>query len=182
MTDRKVKGKIKKNPTVKEQLKIKDDEIVKLTEEINLSKQRNIKLLAEFDNFQRRTFKEKENMEKYQGYDVIKELLPVIDDLNRAASFNESQQSMIGDNIKSMIDAIEMLDSKMRGVLEKFDIKSFDSINMKFDPNIHEALLEQSSNSVEKGKIIEEFEKGYMYNDKILRHAKVVVSKVKENK
>ena len=78
-----------------------------------------------------------------------------------------------------MLDAIQMIKSKIESVLSKHSIKSFKSLDTNFDPNLHEALLEQNSDSFKKGKIMEEYEKGYKYHDKVIRHAKVVVSKGK---
>ena len=72
-----------------------------------------------------------------------------------------------------------MIESKIEKILERHSIRSFKSLDSDFDPNLHEALLEQSSDSFKKGKIMEEYEKGYKYHDKIIRHAKVVVSKGK---
>ena len=76
----------------------------------------------------------------------------------------------------SMIEAVKMIKSKIDKILNKHSILSFKSLDTDFDPNLHEALLEQNSDSYKKGKIMEEYEKGYKYHDKVIRHAKVVVS------
>ena len=171
MTKSSEKNKKKKNLTLKDQLKTKVDEIKKLTEELTASKQKNINLLAEFDNYQRRTFEEKDRLIRYQGFDIIKDLLPSIDDLDRATKYKDT------DNTESMLEAISMINSKIIKVLKKYSISSFESVNIEFDPNLHEALLEQHSEKIKRGNIIEEYEKGYKYDEKIIRHAKVVVSK-----
>ena len=85
-------------------------------------------------------------------------------------------------NNKSVLEAINMIDSKVKAILSKYSIKTFQSANKDFDPNFHEALLEAESKEIKKGKIIEEYEKGYLYDDKKIRHAKVVVSKGKVKK
>ncbi len=170
----------KKNTTKKSKTnKLLDDkknEIKNLQDEINLLNEKNVKLLAEFDNFQRRTLDEKENMKKFQNLDFVKDFLPAIDDLDRVVEFDEIQDS------NSMLEAIKMIKTKIDKILNKYSIKSFESLDADFDPNLHEALLEQSSDSFNKGKIMNEYEKGYKYHDKIIRHAKVVVSKGKEKK
>ena len=157
-----------KNKKIEENIKIKA-----LSKEVNDLNEKNIKLLAEFDNFQRRTLDEKEKMRKFKSLDIAKDFLPAIDDLNRVVEFNETE----GDN--SIHEAVKMLQSKIQNILSKHAINSFDSLDTQFDPNLHEALLEQNSDSFNKGKIMEEYEKGYKYHDKIIRHAKVVVSKGK---
>ena len=157
-----------KNKKIEKNVKIKA-----LGKEVSDLNEKNIKLLAEFDNFQRRTLDEKEKMRKFKSLDIAKDFLPAIDDLNRAVEFNATE----GDN--SMHEAVKMLQSKIQNILSKHGINSFDSLDTEFDPNLHEALLEQNSDSFNKGKIMEEYEKGYKYHDKIIRHAKVVVSKGK---
>ena len=143
---------------------------------INLDNQNEkfIKLLAEFDNFQRRTITEKEAQKKFQSLDIVKDLLPAIDDLDRTVKSDEFISN------KNFLDPIVMIKSKIENTLKKHSVESFDSFDKKFDPSLHEALLEQESDIVKKGLILEEFEKGYKYYDKVIRHAKVVVSKGKK--
>ena len=168
----------KKNITKKESSnkKILDENkklIKQLTEEKDALNEKNIRLLAEFDNFQRRTLDEKEKMRKFQNLDIVKDFLPAIDDLDRAIDFDEVQGN------DSMIEAVKMIKSKIDKILNKHSIVSFKSLDTDFNPNLHEALLEQNSDSYKKGKIMEEYEKGYKYHDKVIRHAKVVISKGK---
>ena len=174
MTNKK-KNTAKKNKTNK-LLDEKKNEIKNLQDEINLLNEKNVKLLAEFDNFQRRTLDEKENMKKFQNLDFVKDFLPAIDDLDRVIEFDEIQDN------NSMLEAIKMIKTKIDKILNQYSIKSFESLDVDFNPNLHEALLEQNSDSFKKGKIMNEYEKGYKYHDKIIRHAKVVVSKGKEKK
>ena len=112
-------------------------------------------------------------MNKYQGLALVRDLLPIFDDLDRTINHSNEEQG------SSIFEAVNMINSKMKTILSKYSIKAFESLNKDFDPNFHEALLEIESNEIEKGKIVEEYEKGYLYDDKIIRHAKVVVSKGK---
>ena len=169
----KKKSTTKKKSSINKILEEKKLDIKALNKEVDSLNEKNMKLLAEFDNFQRRTIDEKERMRQFQSLDIAKDLLPAIDDLGRALKFNEIK------NNKSMLEAVEMIESKIEKILERHSIRSFKSLDSDFDPNLHEALLEQSSDSFKKGKIMEEYEKGYKYHDKIIRHAKVVVSKGK---
>lgn len=170
------KNTTKKKLTLKDKLLAKDVEIELLLNEIEKLKEKNIKLLAEFDNFQRRTFEEKDQSRRYDGMNLIKKLIPVFDDIDRASSFEDVKKA------KSLIEAINMIKSKTANILELESIYSFNSVNEIFDPICHEALLDQNSDTIDKGRIIEEYEKGYKYREKIIRHAKVVVSKGKSEK
>jgi len=171
------KKKINKKTEKANQNKKDDKNIIKnLEEELHNLKERNIKLLAEFDNFQKRTIREKDRMNKYQGFNLIKDFLPVFDDLDRTINHSNEEES------NSVFEAVNMINSKIETILSKYSIEAFESINKNFDPNFHEALLEVESDELEKGKILEEYERGYIYNDKIIRHAKVVVSKGKQEK
>ena len=136
-------------------------------------KTKNIKLLAEFDNYQKRTILERENSRKYDGLNLVKDLLPVFDDIDRTINHKDDVNS------DSLIEAIDMINSKLQNFLSKNSITKIEALNEDFNPTYHEALLQQESN-VEKGKVIEEYEKGYLYHDKIIRHSKVVVSKGKK--
>jgi len=99
-------------------------------------------------------------------------LLPAFDDINRALEYENA------DN-KSIFEATQLIHSKIEKILGKYSIIKIKSLEEDFDPTLHEALLEQESDNIEKGKIIDEYESGYKYHDKIIRHAKVVVSKGK---
>lgn len=146
---------------------IKDLEL-KLEEQ----KTKNIKLLAEFDNFQKRTILERENSRKYDGLNLIKDLLPIFDDIDRTINHKDDV------DINSVLEAISMINSKLESFLSKNSITKIDALKQDFNPVYHEALLQQES-TMEEGKVIEEYEKGYLYHDKIIRHSKVVVSKGK---
>tara|TARA_Y100001935_G_scaffold238723_1_gene225575 strand:+ start:46 stop:624 length:579 start_codon:yes stop_codon:yes gene_type:complete len=135
-------------------------------------KNKNIKLLAEFDNYQKRTILEKENSRKYDGLNLIKDLLPIFDDIDRTINHKDDVDT------NSMLEAINMINSKLQNFLSKNSITKIDALKQDFNPVYHEALLQQES-TIEEGKVIEEYEKGYLYHDKIIRHSKVVVSKGK---
>jgi len=140
------------------------------TEEIEQKSDKNVRLLAEFDNYKRRTQEERSKLFKYAGEELAKALLPVLDDLQRILDSNGKA------NERANREGVELIVSKMSKTFEDQGIVAFDSIGQNFDADLHEALMSEKS---DKGEdiILREFEKGYNYNDKILRHAKVVVSK-----
>jgi len=171
----KIKTKIKKDTknsskSLKEKIKLLEDGLVKESEEIKRVSEKNIRLLAEFDNYKRRTQQERSDLLKYEGQSLAKSLLPILDDLNRTLEIDEKTES------NAIMEGIQLIVNKLDKILIDLGIEAFDSIGEEFDPDRHEALM--SEKSKEKENIItKEFEKGYVYNDKILRHAKVVVSK-----
>ena len=131
---------------------------------------KNVRLLAEFDNYKRRIQEERTNLLKYGSEALAKALLPILDDLHRTLSTDGKTKA------RTILEGIELIMSKLDKTLEEQGIVAFDSVGQDFDPDRHEALISEDSDKGEN-VILKEFEKGYKYNDKILRHAKVVVSK-----
>jgi len=171
----KIKTKIKKDTknsskSLKEKIKLLEDGLVKESEEIKRVSEKNIRLLAEFDNYKRRTQQERSDLLKYEGQSLAKSLLPILDDLNRTLEIDEKTES------NAIMEGIQLIVNKLDKILIDLGIEAFDSIGEEFDPDRHEALMSEKSKEKEN-VITKEFEKGYVYNDKILRHAKVVVSK-----
>ena len=115
---------------------------------------------------------ERKNLTKYVGESFIKELIPVIDDFSRILDSTKEKSPLL--------EGIKLVKSKLEKLFEENGVKSFESVGDTFDPELHEALMSQESKNKENGIVLSEFEKGYRYHDKILRHAKVVVSKAKQ--
>ena len=140
-TTKKKKDRVDKVNKKGQDKKTSDKEIIKnLEDELNSFREKNIKLLAEFDNFQKRTIREKDRMNKYQGLALVRDFLPIFDDLDRTINHSNEEQG------SSIFEAVNMISSKMKTILSKYSIKAFESINKDFDPNFHEALLEIESN------------------------------------
>ena len=147
-----------------------ENDLLEQSEETKRISDKSIRLLAEFDNYKRRTQEERSNLLKYGGEGLVKALLPILDDLHRTLETDGKTKS------RTIIEGVELIMSKLDKTLEEHGIVIFDSVGQDFDPELHEALMGEKS---DKGEniILREFEKGYKYNDRILRHAKVVVSK-----
>ncbi len=173
---------VKKEKTVKEEKKQPSktgrkslpktkvsSELKSIREERDKLNEKNIRLLAEFENFRRRTGREKDELIKYSLKDFLLSLVPVVDDLQRTL------ESIDNDN--PVHDGIQLVKEKFDKVLKKYGVESFDSVGKEFDPESHDAMLIQESNEFDSQVVMQEFEKGYKYHDKILRHAKVVVAK-----
>jgi len=131
-------------------------------------KDKNISLLAEFDNYRKRVTRERIASEKYEGQKIINSILPIIDDIDRLLSIKEI-------NELSVLDGVNLIKTKFLSVLKEYGVTSYDSLGEPFNPDFHEAIMMKKTKK-KKNIIIEEFQKGYMYHDKVLRHAKVVVS------
>lgn len=128
------------------------------------------RLKAEFDNFRKRTQKEKEETAKYASERMIISLLPVLDNFERAVESTRSNK-----DFESLAQGVSMILKQFFKVLEDEGLKMIDSIGREFDPNIHEALLREES---EQGQniVLEEFQRGYYLKDKVIRPSKVKVS------
>lgn len=150
-----------------------EDEIEKLRAEINGLKDKYIRQAAEFDNFRKRTAKERLDLIQTAGRDVIVSLLPVIDDFDRA-----EKQLASSEDVAALKEGVQLVFQKLKSTLQSKGLKAMQSHGEEFNPDMHEAITEIPAPSEEmKGKVIDELEKGYYLNDKIIRFAKVVVGK-----
>lgn len=127
---------------------------------------------AEYQNYIKRVEKEKKDMAKYAGATVIRDFLPIVDNINRALASSE--------NAQEFKQGIEMIRDQLQKSLENHNVTKMDALNEKFNPTMHEAMMVAESKK-EPGTIIEVFEDGYMIKDRVLRHAKVKVSKAPDN-
>ena len=150
-----------------------ESEIDKLTEDLKEQKDKYIRLMAEFDNFRRRTAKERLELIQTAGKDVIVSLLDVLDDCDRA----EKQLQASTDNSVEK-EGIQLVFNKLRSTMHSKGVKAMESMHTEFDVEKHEAITEIDAPSEElKGKVLDEVVKGYYLNDKLIRFAKVVVGK-----
>ena len=149
-----------------------EDELEKLQAEVQEQKDKYLRLFAEFDNFKRRNAKERLEMIQTAGKDVIISLLEVLDDCDRA----EKQLTESGD-IETQQEGVQLVFNKLRNTLQARGLKAMQSINTDFDVEKHEAITEIEVSGKMKGKVVDEIEKGYYLNDKLIRFAKVVVGK-----
>ena len=156
--------------SLRDKIEVLETELIEQSEELELKSDKNVRLLAEFDNYKRRTQEERSKIFKYAGEELAKAILPILDDLHRTLESDGKGKA------RSILEGIELIVAKLDKTLEDQGIVPFDSVGQDFDADLHEALMSEKS---DKGDnvILKEFEKGYKYDDKILRHAKVVVSK-----
>ena len=165
-----LKKNIKKNKKTKANIPKKYKKIIETLEKDLLDiKNKNVRLLAEFDNYKKRNNQEKAKLIKYEGMSIIKPILSVLDDLDRTLKIPTLKKD------KAIYEGIKMIFEKISSSLSDLGVKSFNSFKKDFNPDFHEALMVKKSKQ-KSNTIIEEYERGYMYHDKIIRHAKVIVS------
>ncbi|MFC1557265.1 nucleotide exchange factor GrpE [candidate division KSB1 bacterium] len=143
-----------------------------LREEVDTLKDQLLRKMAEFENFRKRNERERSFLIKVASEDVIVTILPIIDDLER--SLSQPQETA---NDKSFREGVGLIHNKMTKILESKGLKVMETDGKVFDPQLHEAMLQIENKEVPSNHIIETFEKGYYLNDKVIRHAKVSVSK-----
>jgi molecular chaperone GrpE len=149
-----------------------EDATEKLQAELEEQKDKYLRLFAEFDNFKRRNAKERIELIQTAGKDVIVSLLEVMDDFERA-----EKQMQNSDDAAAIKEGIGLVFNKLKSTLAAKGLKAMESINTEFDVEKHEAITEVPAPDDMKGKVVDEVEKGYYLNNKLIRFAKVVVGK-----
>jgi molecular chaperone GrpE len=150
-----------------------EDPITKLEAELQEQKDKYLRLMAEFDNYRRRTSKERLELIQTAGKDVIVSMLDLLDDCDRA-----EKQLQSSDDIAVQKEGIQLVFNKLRSTMQSKGVKVMESIHEDFDVEKHEAITEIPAPTEDlKGKVIDDVIKGYYLNDKIIRFAKVVVGK-----
>ena len=153
------------------------DALAKAQEEIERLKDSRIRLMAEFDNYKRRTQKEKERIYADALVDVSQSWLPILDNLDRAsnaADMLDEQSDM--DAIKSVAQGIDLIQKQAETAMDKLGIEEIDCLHKPFDPNLQEAVMRQDSDEYEPETVVEVLAKGYIYKDRVIRHAVVKVA------
>ncbi|MGI8583130.1 MAG: nucleotide exchange factor GrpE [Chitinophagaceae bacterium] len=149
-----------------------EDETTKLKSELEIQKDKYVRLFAEFDNFKRRNAKERMELIQTAGKDVITSMLDVLDDCDRA------EKQMNSANPEQINEGVQLVFNKLRTSLLSKGLKAMDSIDTDFDVHKHEAIAELPvEDENKKGKVIDEIVKGYYLNNKLIRFAKVIVGK-----
>jgi molecular chaperone GrpE len=167
-TDENLAGTTHLNSSVDE-----ENETDKLKEELQQQKDKYLRLIAEFDNVKKRNARERIDLIQTAGKEIITSLLDVLDDADRA-----EKQLQTSDDIMQIREGVQLVFNKLRAILQSKGLKAMESINTDFNVEKHDAITEIPAPSDElKGKVVDELQKGYYLNDKIIRHATVVVGK-----
>ncbi|WP_094096179.1 nucleotide exchange factor GrpE [Paenibacillus physcomitrellae] len=149
-----------------------DSELDSLRAEAAEHQQRLLRVQADYDNFRRRTQKEKEELAKYASSKLIGELLPVFDNFERALAAGLPEQ----EDQSSFVKGVEMIFRQFEGVLKSEGLTIMETVGQPFNPEYHQAIMTVETDEYEEGIVVEELQKGYILKDKVLRPAMVKVS------
>lgn len=156
--------------------KLEDSSMLKeendaLKEQLDSLKDRHLRLQAEFDNYRKRTEKERIASRKYEAQNLATELLPVIDNFERAL------QTEVDESNKGFYDGVKMVYEQLLQAMKSQGVEVMEVVNKPFDPNLHHAVMQEEDDSKESNIVTEELQKGYMLKDKVIRPAMVKVNK-----
>lgn len=131
-----------------------------------------LRMVAEFDNYKKRAARDKADIIKFGKEDVIKDILPFIDSLDRALEHAENNS-----DIQAFKEGLKLIQDQLLGCLKKHGVEKIECVGKEFDPNFHEAMMQEDSEYHDENKVINEFQCGYLLNDRLLRPARVSVCK-----
>ncbi|OPY86666.1 MAG: heat shock protein GrpE [Syntrophus sp. PtaU1.Bin208] len=134
-----------------------------------------LRALADLENYKKRAAKEKSDLIKYGNENLLRDFLPILDSLDRALD-----AACNSDNMESFREGMTLVRNQFLCALEKYGVEPIDACGQDFDPNLHEAMLEVASDSHEESKVVDEYEKGYLLQGRLLRPSKVSVCKRKK--
>ena len=146
-------------------------QVEELQKQVDQYKDMLLRKAAEFDNFKRRIENETANIVRFATESLIDDLLPVLDDFERSLKHSKGSK-----DVDALRKGIELIYQKLAKVLEGRGVKAFETVGKEFSVDFHDALMQVQRNDLPPHTVIEEVEKGYLLNDKVIRHAKVIVS------
>jgi molecular chaperone GrpE len=168
---------VSEEPKDQEETEISSEDLIeKLNEEITSLKDQRLRAIAELENFRKRAEKDQSDALKYGISNFAKEIINIRDNIERAQS-SISDEAKNNEAIKSVIEGIDLIAQSVVSTFEKIGIKKIESLNEKFDHNLHQAMMEIENEELEPGTIVQELIPGYTLHDRLLRPAMVGVSK-----
>ncbi|HOW35753.1 MAG TPA: nucleotide exchange factor GrpE [Candidatus Omnitrophota bacterium] len=176
---KKGEGKKEKSFFSKEKtIALKESEYDKLVHEAAEFKDKYVRLLAEFDNVRKRTDREKQEFVKYANEGLLAQFLAILDDLERSVEAAKAKH----EDYDAFLKGIEMVMAHVYELLKKNNVKPIEAKGKMFDPHLHEALMQEETDQFKEGAIVEEFQKGYFFDNHVIRTAKVKVATAKTAK
>ena len=175
--------KINKIPDGEEKPSNEAEKEVSLEDKLKETEDKLLRALAEVENQRRRFEKETKEAFEYGGFNFAKETLAILDNLQRAKISTKNDESLKDNaDLNKFLNNFEIIEKDLISIFEKNKIKRIDTNKKKFDPNLHQAMLEIEDSNVEPGMIVQEIQPGYMYGERLLRPSFVGVSKKKTEK
>jgi molecular chaperone GrpE len=157
-----------------------EQELAEAKDQIAELHDRMLRAAAENENFKKRVERERLASLKYAGEAILREMLPTVDNLERALNQGVIEGADAEKNLSALLEGVQLTLKSLLATLEKFEVKPVDSVGEPFDPKHQEALTMDSHDTIPENHVITDFEKGYYYKDRLLRAAKVVVSSGKK--
>ena len=151
-----------------------EDEVTRLRDELATARDRLLRLQADFDNFRKRAMKDREEAIQYGPQILVKDVLPVVDNLARA--IDHARQSGGGD-LEGLLQGVELVRRELESVLSKHQVREVEALGKVFNPAQHEAMAQIPNASVEPNTIVEVLQKGYQLRDRLIRPARVIVAR-----
>ncbi|RKY68912.1 MAG: nucleotide exchange factor GrpE [Candidatus Latescibacterota bacterium] len=148
------------------------EKLEKVEAELSQKHEQLLRLAAEFENYKKRVNRDFAVLVKTANENLIKQLLPTLDNLERALNHSKTE-----DNFNSLREGVEMIFGQLLETLKKEGLTPIEAVGKPFDPHLHEAVMQVEDAKHPSGTVVDEVERGYMLNDKVLRHTKVVVNK-----
>jgi molecular chaperone GrpE len=160
-----------------EKAKSIEEQLEEAKQEADQERDRFLRLSAEFENYKKRMNRQMDEFRKYANEALLKDLLSVVDNMERALSTSNEDS---GEKIQgSLVEGVEMTLNEILKILTKFNVTPIESLEKPFDPVFHEAVMQEESDEQPENTVINEFQKGYLIHDRLLRPSMVVVSKTK---
>lgn len=175
-----VEEEVNEDATEQEEIETEEtieDELETLKESLQASVDKYMRLQAEFQNFKKRQEKQRKDLIKYSHGEVIKDILPIIDNFERAIESSKDDR-----NAASLLEGIEMIKKSFDDFLEKNKVETIETTGEKFDTKYHHAVMKEETEEYDHNEIIQELQKGYILEDKVIRHAMVKVASNKSKK
>ena len=170
-TKKEDKKKKKENKEIEEE--ITNNEVELLGNRIKELENSLLRNQAELMNYKRRRDEEVSKMLKYANEDIIKQILPILDNFERAINMDDDN---LEDEVSKFLSGFKMIYADLKNVLDKLEVKEINALNTKFDPTYHQAVLQEHDDTKEEGIILDVMQKGYTYKDKVIRPAMVKVN------
>jgi molecular chaperone GrpE len=146
------------------------DETAVLQEELEAERNKYLRLMADFDNYKRRAVKDRQEAEKFRAQSLLNDLLPVLDNFERALAAAGSEES------SSLLKGVEMVQKSLLEAVKREGLEEVKAVGEAFDPNIHQAVMQEKDDSAEAGSVLMELQKGYTLKGRVLRPAMVKVN------
>ncbi len=154
------------------QAEVKADKESDIAQKLSLMNNKYLRLLAEYDNYRKRSIREIEEAHHIATVNLIQELLPILDNLDRATEHRDDKTTL-----EEYVKGISLIEDQLREALAKAGLKHIEVVGQPFDPHFHEAIMQMDSDEYDSGIVMQEVQKGFMLGDRVIRHSKVIVAK-----